>query len=207
MNEIYRYQRHFYDFTRVAFLFGRDRLLGRMELGDGARVLEVGCGTARNLVKLSAKNPTLELYGLDASTEMLETAQANVARRRLDGRVTLGHGLAQELSPLRDFGVPAFDAVFFSYSLSMIPACTRSVDAALASLKANGSIYIVDFCDLGGLPPLLRHSLTAWLRLFGVEHRPELHEHLAALARDGAGELESQPFLGRYGIWSRFRKK
>jgi S-adenosylmethionine-diacylgycerolhomoserine-N-methlytransferase len=49
MNGIYRYQRHIYDATRKWFLLGRGRLISRLDIAPGSRVLEVGCGTGRNL--------------------------------------------------------------------------------------------------------------------------------------------------------------
>jgi S-adenosylmethionine-diacylgycerolhomoserine-N-methlytransferase len=206
MNRIYRYQRHVYDVTRVAFLFGRDALLRRMRVGAGDRVLEVGCGTARNLAKLQERCGDAELFGLDASDQMLETARSNLRRRGLAARVRIVQGVAEELSSARQFGVPAFDVVFFSYALSMMPASTRSIDAALASLKPGGSLHIVDFCDLAGFPKVLRGMLQRWLSLFGVAHRPELYAHLEALAARGRGKLTSQPFAGRYGVWVEFEK-
>ena len=50
MDRIYRRQRHLYDFTRKYYLLGRDRLIHRLSPPAGSRVLEIGCGTARNLV-------------------------------------------------------------------------------------------------------------------------------------------------------------
>ena len=50
MDRVYRRQRHIYDFTRKYYLFGRDRLIDAMQPKPGARILEVGCGTARNLI-------------------------------------------------------------------------------------------------------------------------------------------------------------
>jgi S-adenosylmethionine-diacylgycerolhomoserine-N-methlytransferase len=208
MNDLYRYQRHVYDLTRKTFLFGRDALLERMRLSHSDRVLEVGCGTARNLIKLHARDPSLRLFGLDASSEMLETARYNLKRHGLSSRACLlRQGLAQELSVESVFGVRALDAVFFSYSLSMIPDCTQSIDRALDSLSPGGRLYSVDFCDQGGFPPLLREPLRAWLGLFGVTHRPELYEHLAALAAQGRGKLSCEPFGARYGVWLEFTKR
>ena len=40
----------------------------------GMRVLEVGCGTGRNLVSALRRFPQAEFYGMDISSEMLATA-------------------------------------------------------------------------------------------------------------------------------------
>jgi len=206
MDRIYRHQRHFYDLTRKLFLFGRDSLLRRMRIREGDRVLEVGCGTGRNLFKLRAWGHENELYGLDASTAMLATAAAKLEKRRNCRLVSFKHGLAQELFPACIFDVPKFDVIFFSYSLSMIPECTASIDAALRSLVPNGRLYIVDFCDQAEFPPFVRKLLGRWLSLFGVKHRPEIYDRLAQLAAQGYGTLTSGVFGKRYGIWSEFSK-
>jgi len=46
MDRMYRYTRHVYDLSRKYYLFGRDRLLRKMQIAEGDRVIEVGCGTA-----------------------------------------------------------------------------------------------------------------------------------------------------------------
>ena len=79
MNRLYRYQRHVYDLMRQYFLFGRDALLARMKLRPGERVLEVGCGTARNLIRLHDRERSLRLFGVDASSEMLMTARSSLS--------------------------------------------------------------------------------------------------------------------------------
>jgi S-adenosylmethionine-diacylgycerolhomoserine-N-methlytransferase len=207
MDRIYRHQRHFYDLTRPWFLFGRDRLLRRLRLADGDRVLEVGCGTARNLVKLKRLRPAARLYGVDASGQMLETAKAKLRRRGLEDSIELAQGLAEEVSAERTFGLSErFDSIFFSYSLSMIPAGIRAVDAAIRSLKPGRSLYIVDFWDLGRLPALVRVLLTRWFRLFGVEHRPELYAHLERVARATGSTFECESLWGAYAVLAEFRK-
>ena len=72
MDRIHRYERHFYDFTRKCFLFGRDTLLAQMLVESGDQVLQVACGMARNLVKLARRHPEARFYGLDISDEMLK---------------------------------------------------------------------------------------------------------------------------------------
>ena len=104
MDQMYRWTRYVYDFTRKYYLLGRDRLLREMEIQPGDRVLEIGCGTARNLIRLARQRPDIRCFGLDASNEMLATAAAKVKARRLAGqRITLRHCLAEELSYAKTF--------------------------------------------------------------------------------------------------------
>ncbi len=91
MNEMYRWTRYVYDFTRKYYLLGRDRLLRDMDLQPGNRVLEIGCGTARNLIRLARQRPDVHCYGLDVSTEMLATAAAKVKSHGLESRITTRH--------------------------------------------------------------------------------------------------------------------
>jgi S-adenosylmethionine-diacylgycerolhomoserine-N-methlytransferase len=207
MDRMYRLQRYFYDATRKFYLLGRDRLLRDLALEPGARVLEIGCGTARNLIVLARRRRDVACYGLDASNEMLGTAARNVRRAGLESRITLRACYAEELDHARTFGLAApFDAAFFSYSLSMIPTWPQAIAAALANLKPNGTLYVVDFWDQGGWPRWFRALLKTWLDLFHVVHRPELLEHLRELQGRGVGRLTLDSVAGRYAYLATFRK-
>jgi len=172
MDGVYRYQRHIYDFTRKYYLFGRDRLIAELAPRPGARIVEVGCGTARNLIRMARRYPEARLFGLDASQAMLETAAKAVARAGLEHRIQLAHGYAEGLSAAM-FG-EAFDDVVFSYSLSMIPDWKQALRAAEAALGPDGRLHIVDFGDLMGFAAPLRAALLAWLGLVHVAPRGEL---------------------------------
>jgi S-adenosylmethionine-diacylgycerolhomoserine-N-methlytransferase len=207
MNDMYRWTRYIYDFTRKYYLLGRDRLLRDMILQPGDCVLEIGCGTARNLIRLAKQRPDVRCYGLDASTEMLATAAAKVKSRKLEQRITLQHCLAEDLNYAKTFGLHApFDAAFFSYSLSMIPTWPEAIDAALANIKRGSAFYVVDFWDQGAWPGWFRFILKRWLDLFHVQFRPELLDHLRALDEKGVGTLTLQPVAGRYAYLATFRK-
>jgi S-adenosylmethionine-diacylgycerolhomoserine-N-methlytransferase len=207
MDAMYRWTRYVYDFTRKYYLLGRDRLLDELELKDGDRVLEIGCGTARNLIRLARRRPGIRCYGLDASHEMLATAAARVKSRRLDSRIALAHGLAEDLDYEKTFGLHApFDAAFFSYSLSMIPTWTQAIDAALANVKRGSAFYVVDFWDQGDWPRWFRFILRRWLDLFHVHYRPELLDYLRELDQKGVGTLRLLPVAGRYAYLASFRK-
>ena len=76
MDRMYRLTRHVYDLTRAYYLLGRDRMLAMAATNPSTATLEVGCGTARNLIKLARRPEPGLLCGLDASQEMLDTAAA-----------------------------------------------------------------------------------------------------------------------------------
>ena len=207
MDAMYRWTRYIYDITRKYYLLGRDRLLRDMELRPGDRVLEIGCGTARNLIKLAKQRPDVHCYGLDVSTEMLATAAANVKRHGLESRITLRHCFAEELDYAKTFALDApFDAAFFSYSLSMIPPWAKAIDAALANIRRGAAFYVVDFWDQADWPGWFRWLLKGWLDLFHVHYRPELIDHLREIDARGVGKLTLQSVAGRYAYLATFRK-
>ncbi len=146
----------------------------------------------------------MELFGLDASGQMLETAARQVRKRGLNYRLHLRQGLAETLDP-RDFGFGGpFDAIYFSYSLSMIPPWREALSAALAHLAPGRSLYVVDFWDQGGWPGWFRSGLRRWLELFHVRHEPALLEHLRGLG--GADGLRLESVAGRYAYVARLQR-
>src|SRR5260370_35654674 len=81
MNRMYRRQRHIYDGTRRYYLLGRDQLISGLRPEAGANVLEIGCGTGRNLVHAARRYPHARFFGIDVSTEMLTSAITAISRR------------------------------------------------------------------------------------------------------------------------------
>jgi S-adenosylmethionine-diacylgycerolhomoserine-N-methlytransferase len=207
MDRMYRHQRYFYDLTRKYYLLGRDRLLRReMKIEDGEKVLEIGCGTARNLIMLAKKHGGAHFFGLDASAEMLKTAQRKVASARVEN-ITLKTALADEFSHHETFDLTEkFDAVFFSYAVSIIPPWKESVENALENLKTGKSLYIVDFYDQKNLPVWFQKTLQNWLRQFHVKYPRELIPFLENLERKGFGKLKVTSLYRRYTLIAEFRK-
>lgn len=182
MNRVYRHQRHIYDATRKYYLLGRDRMIGGLDLSAGESLLEVGCGTGRNLALVARHYPDSRLFGLDISSAMLETAQAKLSS--LPVPVSL-HELDASRYVAADFGEPGFDRIMISYALSMIPDWQRTIAASLAALKPGGSLHIADFGQQEDLPRWFGHLLRAWLRRFHVTPRVDLESTLRTMI-DGA---------------------
>lgn len=201
MDGIYKSQRHIYDVTRKYYLLGRDRLLEDLQPEYGHHVLEVGCGTGRNLITAARKYPWARFYGFDISEEMLATARANVAKAGFSDRIFLAKGDASDFSIAALFNVPHMDRIFYSYTLSMIPPWQRAIEQGLAALNADGTLHIVDFGQQENLPAPFRAALRKWLAAFHVTPREELAGKVAALAHSAGRKSRFTPLYRGYA-WS-----
>lgn len=206
MDNMYRYQRYFYDLTRKYYLLGRDKLIAEMRIKDGENILEVGCGTARNLIILAQKYPQANFFGLDASAEMLKTARAKVDAKNIEN-ITLKTALADDFTFDKTFELDEkFDAAFFSYAVSIIPPWKESIENALENVQAGKTLYIVDFYDQKDLPNWFRKLLTSWLRQFHVKYPEELIPFLENLEQKRIGTLTVKPLYKRYSLLAEFVK-
>ena len=156
----YAWHARIYDATRWSFLFGRDRLVGLVarELSEVGRprLVEVGCGTGRNLRTLARALPQAEFVGIDLCESML--ARARRAVGGLGGRVRL----ACEAYGPDSLPRASVDGLVFSYALSMCnPGYEQILDAARHHLRPGGLVAVVDF----------HSSPLAWFRAWmGVNH-------------------------------------
>ena len=200
MDAIYRTQRHFYDLTRKYYLLGRDRLIRHLSPPPGGSVLESGCGTGRNLSVAAQAWPDAHFFGIDISEAMLETARAKVAKAGLSDRITLTQGDATAFDARALFGRPAFDRVFQSYTLSMIPDWQGAIREAAAKLAPGGRLDIVDFGQQNGLPRLWRKFLFGWLAKFDVTPRATLRDVVEGIAAAQGLEADFLPLRLDY-VW------
>ena len=204
MDAVYRRQRYIYDATRKYFLLGRDRLIDELKPGAGDRVLEIGCGTGRNLILAARRYPKARFYGFDISENMLETARAKVAAAGVADRIELAQGDAAAFDVNDLFGGP-MDRAFLSYAISMIPPWRAAIDRGVAALADGGSLHIVDFGQLERLPRPAKAVLDGWLARFHVEPRADLKEALEAAANAAGRRADFTPlyrgyaWLGRIG--------
>jgi S-adenosylmethionine-diacylgycerolhomoserine-N-methlytransferase len=205
MNRIYRHQRHIYDATRKYYLLGRDLLIVRLAPLPGQSVLEIGCGTGRNLILAARRYPQARFFGIDVSTEMLTSANEQIARAGLSSRVKVAHADATAFDPQPLFGEASFDRIFISYSLSMIPAWRAVLDGAVARLAPGGELHIVDFGGQDGLPRWFRNSLRRWLALFHVSPRDEFEATLRASAGRLGVAFELQRLYRDYAQYARIK--
>ena len=197
MDRMYRFQRHFYDASRRYYLLGRDQLLDRLAPPPGGSILEIGCGTGRNLIGAGQRYAHANLFGIDISQEMLKTALGNMSRAGIDRRVRVACADATSFDPMVTLGRTQFDRVYFSYTLSMIPDWKAALRHAFSLLSRDGELHIVDFGQCEALPRGFRAVLFRWLHLFHVSPRAELRKEVIRLAAaHGASSQFEAPFRG-----------
>jgi S-adenosylmethionine-diacylgycerolhomoserine-N-methlytransferase len=200
MDKMYRGQRYIYDATRKFYLLGRDDLLDLIDPSPEERVLEIGCGTARNLIALARSHPDAKFFGLDASSAMIDTASAKVAAAGVTN-IELRTALADDFTCAGTFLQPSpFDKAFFSYSISMIPTWKAAIENALENIRAGGTLFIVDFYDQAQLPGAFRALLKWWLSKFHVEYWEDLIPFLRSLEDSKRCKVSIIPVFRRYAF-------
>ena len=204
MDRMYRYQRHVYDLTRKYYLLGRDRAIAGLQVPEGGRLLEVGCGTGRNLIAAHRLYPAARLYGLDISAEMLASARRHFARRAQSPVLLRADAAGFRAT---DFATEGFDRVLISYALSMIPDWEGAIDAALDALAPGGSLHIVDFGQQERLPRWFRSLLVGWLKRFEVTPRAGLLAALEARLERADADVIFEEILGGYAWHAIVRRR
>lgn len=202
MDAVYRNQRHFYDLTRKYYLLGRDRLIERLELPRGATVLELGCGTGRNLIAAAKRYPEARFFGIDISEHMLETARQNVERAGLSDRIQFRQGDAADPSAADAFGIDAYDRVIYSYTVSMIPVWREALKAGMARLAPDGRLSVVDFGQQDRLPGAFKKLLFLWLSKFHVSPRADLQRELEQLSASNGAILDASDLYRGYAYYA-----
>ncbi|KIC10312.1 methyltransferase [Leisingera sp. ANG-M1] len=193
MDQTYRRQRLFYDLTRKYYLFGRDHLIRGLSPREGSHVLEVACGTGRNLQVAARKYPHCAFYGLDISAEMLTSA-----RSKVHPQVQLAQADACNFDGAQLFRRARFDRVFISYGVSMIPDWQAALRMACAHLAPGGQLHVVDFSDQHCWPRWFGTGLNRWLDKFHVSPRLDLEEALSKAAAEIGGTLRHRQLYRGY---------
>jgi len=140
----YQFHARIYDLTRWLFLFGRNEVLQHIALDSQTAftLIEVGCGTGKNLFPLATRFPRVNLIGYDISPDMLQVAEKKLAHLNKT-QLTLIPRPYNLSEPVRNC-----DVVLFSYTLSMInPQYREAISQAYRDLKLGGRIIVVDFFD------------------------------------------------------------
>lgn len=174
MDQHYQYQRFVYDLTRKYFLLGRSHLVDNLKPEPDDRVLELGCGTGRNLINVAKRYNGVALFGIDISHLMLQTARSSINRNQFTDRIRLAPCDATLFSGHDTFAISQFNRIFISFALSMIDDWENVVNVGVQHLAIGGQLHIVDFGDCNRFPSIARKPFFAFLRHYQVTPRSQL---------------------------------
>ena len=170
----------------------RAKAADRLELQAGQHVLEIGCGTGRNLPFLSrAVGPRGRVYGVDLSPGMLARARELCQRNDWRNVALIEGDAAQYRAP-----VP-LDGVMFGLSYNTMPHHLTVLREAWDQLRPGGRLVIMDAKLPPGLGGRLLLPFGLWLMKHTMLGNPLIRpwEDLARLA----GPIEMEQFM--FGSW------
>lgn len=155
------------------------RTLGRrwLQINDGEHLLDLGTGTGLALIDLVAANPSGWTEGLDATPAMLAQTRRRLARCEHQ-RYGLRLGTATAL-PYPD---DAFDAVFSSYTIDVLP--TPQIRPTLREvhrvLRPTGRLVLVYMSPpVHPVERLWANVARFWPLLLGGDRPIDLHPSLS----------------------------
>jgi len=107
----------------------------RLEKIQYDSILDIGCGTGAILKKLLEQNHTIDAYGIDLSSNMIE-----VAKRKLNGSANLLVGDAENLP----YNAHSFDVVMCTDSFHHYPDPDRVIREIYRVLCTRGTLILSD---------------------------------------------------------------
>lgn len=152
-----------YDFINSVLSLGlhsswRRQIRERLPQRHPLKVLDLATGTADVALEL-VKNPRVnKVQGLDLSEEMVRIGQQKVAAQKLEHRIQLGIGDAQNIP----HGDCEFDAVTIAFGIRNVPDVSKCLRECYRVLKPEGRLLVLEF----SLPPskLMRQLHLFYLR-------------------------------------------
>lgn len=151
-------------------------------------ILEIGCGTGRNLQRLQSRFPDAQITGIDLSSDMLR-----VAAKKVKGSKHIQLANADFLSDNLSLG--SFDLILLSYSLTMFGDQPDYILERISkNLKPNGYVAIVDF----------NTTSVEWFRKWMNLNHVDFSGSFLPLLQQKFQPLETEVNKVYLGLWNYF---
>lgn len=113
------------------------RYFGWLDVPEGGRAMELGCGAGHVVADLLQATPLGEVVGLDPSPVLIERARATFADVR---------GLSFVVGDARNVAAEGegFDLVLFHTTLSHVPRPDEALSEAFRILRPGGLVVVFD---------------------------------------------------------------
>lgn len=189
IQKYYQFQSSIYDLTRWSFLFGRKKVFTLLPQNFSPKeIIEIGCGTGKNLITLAEKFPHAHIIGVDISQDMLEIAKKKTAHLP---------NISLSKKPYCS-GIPtpnAPDLILFSYMLTMVNSqYAQFILQAFKDLRKGGKIAIIDF----------HSSRNTWFKKHMKNHHVRMEGHMDELLHKMFQPIHFKKHNAYGGIWKYF---
>jgi 2-polyprenyl-3-methyl-5-hydroxy-6-metoxy-1,4-benzoquinol methylase len=171
-------------------------------IGDGARVLDIGCGNGRVAVLLAHERQNVTYVGVDASVEQISNVKSQISPPHKNGRQALKSPDARfvvadimqpdwtdSLSPQREeTGMREFDCILLLAVLHHIPdseARARILRQVRELLAPQGRAVVSTWQFMDN--ERMRKKIVPWSSVGVDEHELEPGDALLSWKRDGEG--------------------
>ena len=132
-----------YDFLNRFLTFGIDNIWRKIAVkkikNSPKNVLDIATGTA-DLAIITAKFTNAEIIGLDISDQMLKVGKEKITKNKLDSRIKLINGDAENLS----FNNETFDAITVGFGVRNFENLEKGLNEIYRVIKKGGYVAILE---------------------------------------------------------------
>ena len=132
-----------YDFLNRFLTFGIDNIWRKIAVkkikNNPKNVLDIATGTA-DLAIITAKYTNAKIIGLDISDQMLKVGKEKITKNKLDSRIKLINGDAENLS----FNNETFDAITVGFGVRNFENLEKGLNEIYRVIKKGGYVAILE---------------------------------------------------------------
>ena len=110
-----------------------------IQISDGMRILDLGCGSGYLSFPVARKNPNCEVIGLDIVSEVLDSNRCLAKKEEINNLTFVNYDGIDF-----PFASGTFDWVVTRYALHHFPDIEHSIEEIQRCLKAGGRLFISD---------------------------------------------------------------
>jgi ubiquinone/menaquinone biosynthesis C-methylase UbiE len=174
--------------SRTAMIIPTQHLIGLLtpHFRPGAKILEVGCGAGLVSLRLAARHPEVEFYGIETNDSFLKVMQENLVMANLlsfKGKFSYEWGRYSRL-PVADASV---DVVFSFSSLHRWPDPLLGIKECARVCKPGGLVLLYDLArdaDEGMILFVLQYTGTGHEEFMGAMQCSFTVSEMQALLKD-----------------------
>jgi len=134
-NSLIEKRRALYNFTKPRFII-ENEIINLLDLKNGRRILDVGCGSGKLLTAVSTHFPEIALTGVDISSEMFSST-----KQKLQKKNSLASFVVADIQCL-PFASKSFDRISAVHMLYHVPNINQALSEIARVLSPEGLVII-----------------------------------------------------------------